>query len=114
MPTAKFAQAKTHWAHHIWAFLHTICIGYSTRPYYTDIEEKLKTFVTLMPCEICLDTYVEYLDKLTTLDKADPMCLFKWSVDLHNAVNKKLNKPEISFDDAFNLWGIWIEGTKVV
>lgn len=29
---------------------------------------------------------------------------FEWTVKLHNAVNRKLNKPEITLEDAIKRW----------
>ena len=32
------------------------------------------------------------------------MILFYWSVDLHNLVNSKLNKTQLSYNDALSIW----------
>ena len=49
---------------------------------------------------MCRSLYEEHLQKLNSFDKTQSMVLFKWSWELHNAVNKKRNQPEISYEDA--------------
>lgn len=48
----------------------------------------------------CRSFYNTYLKKNPpTIEK-----YFEWTVNLHNAVNKKLGKPEISLETARNIW----------
>jgi len=37
-------------------------------------------------------------------DFSSPEAFFAWGVRLHNAVNAKLNKPEITLDEAYSIW----------
>jgi hypothetical protein len=38
-------------------------------------------------------------------DFASPLAFFQWGVDRHNDVNRRLGKPEVSFDEACRLYG---------
>jgi hypothetical protein len=37
-------------------------------------------------------------------DFSSPEAFFAWGVRLHNAVNAKLGKPEITIDEAYKIW----------
>jgi hypothetical protein len=37
-------------------------------------------------------------------DFSSPEAFFDWGVALHNAVNAKLGKPEITIDEACKIW----------
>ena len=37
-------------------------------------------------------------------DFTSPDAFFAWGVDLHNAVNRKLGKPELTIDEARKIW----------
>lgn len=50
-------------------------------------------------CE-CKFFYTKYLED----NPPDYAEYFKWTVDLHNAVNKKLNKPTVTFANAKKIW----------
>lgn len=37
-------------------------------------------------------------------DFTTPEAFFRWGVNLHNAVNRKLGKPELTIDEALSIW----------
>jgi hypothetical protein len=37
-------------------------------------------------------------------DFSSPEAFFAWGVSLHNAVNAKLGKPQITLDEAYSIW----------
>jgi hypothetical protein len=51
----------------------------------------------IIPCLSCRDHFEQVLID-NPVPEADD--LFKWSVDVHNIVNKRLGKPEFSYEDA--------------
>lgn len=79
-----------HWGPTLWAYIHTI----SLLP-YIDHKSIFKNIEQVIPCGLCKTTYMEYVAKLD-----DTTDFFKWGVDLHNAVNLKLNKPIVTYDEA--------------
>lgn len=93
---------------YMWATIHYICLG---APEQLNQQEKdayynfFNNLPLIMPCHSCGVHLVENLKKhpinpyLNT--KKD---LFKWSVELHNIVNKQTNKKEITLDEAYNIW----------
>lgn len=54
-----------------------------------------------IPCSVCKTGLRTILDELGLPDYTD---WFAYSVRLHNAVNRKLGKPELSLDEARAIW----------
>jgi hypothetical protein len=53
-------------------------------------------------CE-CRSGYQQILKELPP-DFSSPEAFFAWGVALHNAVNAKLGKPQITIDEAYSIW----------
>ncbi len=51
----------------------------------------------------CKDGYQRILAEMPP-DFSSPEAFFAWGVALHNAVNAKLGKPEITIDEACKIW----------
>jgi hypothetical protein len=83
--------------------MHIVAVGYPKNPTYTDkkcAKEFYESLAYLIPCGICREHYKEYLTAkpLTTfLDSRTD--LIKWTVEIHNIVNKKTGKPEWSLEE---------------
>lgn len=105
-------RPKDHWGPYLWGFIHSITIiDYEINETYNkNIREVLRELRDCFPCPTCKETYKKYIDKLDGLDMKQPMVLFEWSVDLHNEVNRKLNKPEWAYEMALMKWSKKIEG----
>jgi hypothetical protein len=101
-------QPKFHWGNWLWGFIHTITIIDNSNNIQQNqlIIHKLIGIKDIFPCSICENTYKYYLTKLNTIDFRESMALFYWSVDLHNTVNSKLNKPLWSYDQALSKWSV--------
>lgn len=103
-------RQKDHWGTYLWGYIHTICIidFQDNQPFVDKTIANLIELKNAIACPKCSKFYGEYLEKLDTIDKTESMVLFKWSVDLHNAVNRKMGKEEWSFEDALKKWTICI------
>ena len=88
------------WGPYFWLTIHTVALAYPKEPSYSDkksAKEFFESLQFLLPCPLCREHLKDHLRKnpLTPhLDKRDD--LFKWTVVLHNEVNKSLNKPELN------------------
>ena len=51
----------------------------------------------------CKDGYQKILEDMPP-DFTSPEAFFAWGVALHNAVNRKLGKPELTIDEARRIW----------
>jgi hypothetical protein len=84
------------WGPFFWHTIHIAALGYPSNPAYAHkkaAKEFFESLQTLIPCGICRKHYSEYLEKFPItphLDKRED--LFKWTVLVHNEVNKMLNK----------------------
>lgn len=85
------------WGPFVWHTIHVFALGYPTNPTYSDkkaAKEFIESLQFLIPCPICRNHFTEHLatHPLTPhLDRRKDF--FRWTVVLHNAVNKTLSKP---------------------
>jgi hypothetical protein len=105
-------RANQNWGNTLWAFIHTITIiDYEVNEMYNNtIKKTLFSLQETFPCQACRLHYIERLKLIDNMDLSKPMVLFYWSVDLHNAVNKKLGKPEWTYEMALEKWGHQVSG----
>lgn len=92
------------WGKYIWTSVHIIALGYPDKPSQED-KENYKRFYTdlwkVIPCYKCSLNYQRHLEELPIDDYlTDNMSLFRWTVELHNIVNKELGKTPVSFEDS--------------
>ena len=96
------------WGPFLWHTMHIIALGYPNKPNYAQkraAKEFYESFVQLIPCPVCRGHYAEHL-------KANPVSpsldsskdLFRWTVKIHNLVNKDLGKPEYSEIEAIQFY----------
>jgi len=106
-----YFRSKEHWGTHIWNYIHTISIidfdSEETNLYHSKkIYDILKTLkFSCQKCQIEFDNELNNID-INLLCKS--MYLFKWSYDLHNKINEKLNKPLLTYEDALKKYTIEI------
>jgi hypothetical protein len=84
------------WGPFFWHTIHIVALGYSTNPSYNEKKSAKEFFESLrflIPCPICKDHYNAHLEKYPLTPHLDKRSdLFKWTVLLHNEVNKTLGK----------------------
>ena len=74
--------------------LHIACLGCQDAKVLVDFVEGYKEII---PCLSCREHFEQVLVE-NPVPEADD--LFKWSIDVHNIVNKRLGKPEVSYEAA--------------
>lgn len=96
------------WGPYGWKFMHMVALAYPNNP--TDEEKKnYKIFFTILgnilPCQMCADHYKKNLIEfpLTDYILSTKDTLLKWTIDIHNIVNKSIGKKIIDYDDAIIL-----------
>jgi hypothetical protein len=99
-------RPKYTWGPVIWNFIHTISIidFLENEMYVNEVKKYLQSVFNILPCKHCCETYKIWINKLDTIDMNERMVLFKWSVDLHNEVNEKLNKQTWTYEQAVEHW----------
>jgi hypothetical protein len=92
--------AKDKWGPAGWQLLHRYAIDYSAHP--TDAEAEIAirwiwSFISNLPCAECRGHAQSYfLRHPPTAQNSET--LQDWAWRFHNAVNRRLKKPEVSFD----------------
>lgn len=103
------------WGPSFWFTLHNGAAKYpvDASPY---VIERMKVYILgipiMLPCEQCKVHATNYIEK--NKDKLNQICcgrtsLFQFFVDFHNIVNKRFNKPVLSYDQAWEIYNKGIE-----
>jgi len=87
----------TVWGPLLWHTIHITALGYSNEPTYSQkraAKDFFESLVHLIPCPVCRGHYETHLQKYPISPHLDKRIdLFRWTVNLHNEVNKSLGKP---------------------
>jgi len=93
------------WGPHYWFFLHTIAMSYPIHPNavtkkkYYDFVQNIPLFI---PVESMAGEFSKLLDQYPVQPYLDNKESFiRWMWFIHNKINKKLEKPEISLNDFY-------------
>lgn len=96
------------WGPFFWHTIHIVALGYSKNPTYTDkrcAKEFYESLAFLIPCPICREHYKEHIVSSpinTFLDSRTD--LIKWTIDIHNKVNKITGKPEWTLEEVLSYY----------
>ena len=92
------------WGPCCWKLLHSIAWTCPENPTDEEKHNYIIFFISLskvLPCLHCRKHFQEWIrENDINSDSRDNLA--KWVWKLHNHINKKNNKPEISFEDAFD------------
>lgn len=82
------------WGPHFWMTLHVACLACQD---YKSLAEFVEGYIYIIPCLSCRQHFEQVLVENPVPETGD---FFQWSVDVHNIVNKRLGKPEVSYEAA--------------
>ena len=88
------------WGPPFWLVIHITALAYPQKPSYGEKKAAKEFYESLqftLPCPMCRHHLKDHLIKYPItphLDRRED--LFKWTVMLHNEVNKSLNKPSMT------------------
>jgi len=106
------------WGPNAWTFIHLMVMS-EREPFDTGrlsyYQQFYEVLTYLLPCEKCRNHLKENLTKnkdLSTIRTKKE--LFQWTVDLHNAVNKILNKTTWDPEKAYVHWSAVANGEITV
>ena len=98
----------TTWGPFFWHTIHIVALGYPKEPTYAEkraAKEFYESLTNLIPCPICRIHYAEHLKEMPVSPSLDTReDLFRWTVVIHNKVNKDLGKPEVSELEAITFY----------
>ena len=104
MPTTVYLDPKV-WGPHYWFFLHTIAMTYPHHPNAVTKKkfyEFIQNLPIFLPVEAMSGEFNKLIDKYPVtpyLDNRDS--LVRWMHFMHNKINEKLEKPQISLNEFF-------------
>lgn len=93
----------TVWGPFFWHTIHIVALGYPKNPSYTDkksAKEFYESLAFLLPCGICKEHYKTHLQAHPITPYLDSRAdLMKWTIEIHNEVNKMLGKPTWTMEE---------------
>ena len=95
----------TVWGPHYWFFLHTLVLSYPRHPNavtkkkYYEFIQNLPLFI---PVESLSGEFSKLIDKYPVTPYLDNReSLIRWTHFIHNKINQKLEKPQISLSEFY-------------
>jgi len=94
------------WGPPMWMTIHLVALGYPKAPTFGEkraAKNFYESLTHLIPCPICKLHYQNHLKENPITPSLDTQeDLFRWTVKIHNLVNKDLGKPEYTEQDAIS------------
>ena len=94
------------WGSGLWTTLHSITLNYPELPTHKNIQEHrnfLHSLGKILPCPGCVQEYNKYISKNPPA-LHDKELFVEWMIDLHNDINRRLNKKIRSKEYVLNLY----------
>ena len=86
---------------YFWGALHLACL-YGGDPKV--LESFAQSYLEVLPCPACRIHFAQVLQDVPFPVNGTREEIFKWSVVVHNVVNARLDKPQVTFDQALATW----------
>lgn len=106
---------KETWGPSLWHILHTIAKQYPMRPSPRDkynASQMINILAFIIPCFKCQKHYMENITKYKpNFDNRENF--FKWTVKIHNIVNKLNNKKILTVSQAYKLTDNLLNSSKI-
>jgi hypothetical protein len=104
MSTTVYLDPKI-WGPHYWFFLHTVAMTYPHHPNAVT-KKKYYEFIQNLPLFVPVEEISKELEKMIDLYPIAPYLdnrdsFVRWTHFIHNKINEKLEKPQISLNDFF-------------
>ena len=103
------------WGPNLWHIIHSIAILYPDRPSQKDryyARQLVNTIAFILPCFKCQKHYITNITKLKpNLDSSNSF--FKWTVKIHNIVNKNTKKKIYSIPMAYDVNNSILNSKKI-
>jgi hypothetical protein len=91
----------------IWYAIHSMAAWAKTKEQKTFAVEIIKHYQRNFPCGECkghFGNYIETHPLEPVINDSNEESLFLWTFTFHNAVNHRLKKPQVSYEDAKNIF----------
>ena len=90
----------------IWFNMHTNCAWATTPEQKRFAIDQIKNLQSKFPCGECKVHFGNYIQAhpMESTINGNEEALFLWSFNFHNAVNARLRKPQLSYEDAKKIY----------
>jgi hypothetical protein len=99
----KYNLEQKDWGPSAWSFIHYVALGYPDNPTENDKDNYKNFYYSLqytLPCPKCAKNYQRHLKDIPIEEAlGNSSELFKWTIDIHNEVNKELGKRKYSYQE---------------
>ena len=100
------------WGPQLWSVLHSITFNYPIEPSIEEINRYrafLHSLKNVIPCDTCSFELIDYINSYPPRlgSKQD---FINWMIELHNHVNRKLDKREYTYSEVVNLYNTTYSG----
>lgn len=99
----KYNLEQKDWGPSAWSFIHYVALGYPDNPTENDKDNYKNFYYSLqntLPCPKCAKNYQRHLKDIPIEEAlSNSEELFKWTIDIHNEVNKELGKRKYSYQE---------------
>lgn len=101
-------DVKTYYGPGYWAAMHIDSFNARTYEKKITAANTIARLITTFPCLKCRKHGTEYASHhplIHPINDGDELSLFRWVWSFHNAVNERIGKQVISFEEAVKKWG---------
>ena len=88
-----------------WISWHLKAYKANTYEKKVEVSRSIVIDVSNLPCMTCRKDALDYIRKnqlMSIVNDKDPLSIFKWTINFHNHVNRKLNKPIFELSELDN------------
>lgn len=97
------------WGRDMWRSIHYVALGYPVRDPAPEVRQSYLAFFgvlgSVLPCAKCSQHYNEHIASYpvdpSLVGRAE---LFRWTIDLHNAVNISLGRESWTYEHAYEIY----------
>lgn len=94
------------WGRDMWSSIHFVALGYPAREPSDDVKLSYQTYFHILGAVLpCVRCSLHYKDHLTAYPVGPSLVgrseLFRWTVDLHNAVNASVGRDGWTYEQAY-------------
>ena len=92
------------WGPFIWHLIHNIAFLIPSDEYFINYKQYYINFFyclkKIIPCPICRNHYNKLIDRNSPMKCNNKQSLIQWTIDIHNNVNSRLGKQDMTLEDA--------------
>lgn len=93
-----------------WDRIHIDATRCTSKSWYGRYDEDVRFYASKIHCKDCKEHFLKLLDsdpplkRKTVYKDGVDVTMFYWSVDAHNAVNRRLKKKEVAYETAYDFY----------